>query len=135
LVHPEAHFLHHFCHPSHRKVFHPRERPGTPGVTPAIINPATQTQPPIKANRVEKMTLAVLTAKLKRISLQSTNQLRDVIRIFQPETVLRWHRELVRRKWTYSNKNKEGHLDGVILRLAREHPRWFGATAKSKANL
>jgi hypothetical protein len=46
---------------------------------------------PIKPNRVEKMTLAVLTTKIKRISHLSSNQLRDVIRIFQPETVLRWH--------------------------------------------
>ena len=58
---------------------------------------------PIKPNRVEKMALAVLTTKIKRISHQSTNQLRDSIRIFRPETILRWHRELVRRKWTDSN--------------------------------
>ena len=53
---------------------------------------------PIKPNRVEKMALAVLTTKIKRISHQSKNQLRDSIRIFRPETILRWHRELVRRK-------------------------------------
>jgi hypothetical protein len=85
---------------------------------------------PIKPNRVEKMTLAVLTTKIKRISHQSSNQLRDVIRIFQPETVLRWHRELVRRKWTYPHKSKGGRpsiskeLEKLILRLARENPRW-----------
>lgn len=44
---------------------------------------------------VEKMILALLTARLKRITHRSANQMRDVIRIFQPETVLRWHRELV----------------------------------------
>jgi hypothetical protein len=53
---------------------------------------------PLKPNRVEKITLAVLTARLKRTTPRSTNQLQDVIRIFQPETILRWHRELVRRK-------------------------------------
>jgi hypothetical protein len=85
---------------------------------------------PIRPNRVDKITLAVLTARLKRITHRSANQPRDVIRIFQPETVLRWHRELVRRKWTYPHKNKGGRpsiskeLEEPILRLARENPRW-----------
>jgi len=85
---------------------------------------------PIKPNRVEKMTLAILIAKLKRIPHRSTNQLQNVIRIFQPETVLRWHRELVRRKWAYPHKNKGGRpsinkeVENLILHLARENPRW-----------
>jgi transposase InsO family protein len=85
---------------------------------------------PIKPNHVEKVTLAVLTARLKRITHQSANQLQDVIRIFQPETILRWHRDLVYRKWTYPHKNKEGRpsiskeLEELILRLARENTRW-----------
>src|SRR5215208_2157905 len=53
---------------------------------------------PIKPNRVEQITLAVLTARLKRITRRSANQLRDIIRIFQPATILRWHRELVHSK-------------------------------------
>jgi hypothetical protein len=63
---------------------------------------------PIKPNRIEKMTLAVLTNKIKLTSHQSSNKLRDVIRIFQPETVLRWHRELVRKKWNFPHKYKGG---------------------------
>ena len=53
---------------------------------------------PTRPSRVEKLTLAVLITKIMRTSHQSTNQLRDIIRIFQPETVLRWHPELVRWK-------------------------------------
>ena len=74
--------------------------------------------------------MAVLTAGLKCLTHRSSNQLRDVIRIFQPETVLRWHRELVRQKWTYSHKNKGGRpsiskeLEELILRFAHENPRW-----------
>ena len=85
---------------------------------------------PIKPNRAEKMILGVLATRLKRITNQSTAGLRAVIRIFQPETVLRWHRELVRRKWTYPHKNKSGRpsiskeLEELILRLARENSRW-----------
>jgi putative transposase len=76
------------------------------------------------------MTLAVLTTNLKQISHRSTFQLRDVIRIFQPETVLRWHKDLVRRKWIYSHKNKGGRpsiskgLENLIIRIANENPRW-----------
>jgi hypothetical protein len=72
---------------------------------------------PIKPNRVEKMTLAVLTTKIKRTSHQSTNQLQDVIRIFQPETVLRWHQDLIRRKWTYPHKYRGGRPSITIKML------------------
>ena len=85
---------------------------------------------PIKPSKIEKLTLAILTTKFKQTTRQTANQLRDVIRIFEPETVLRWHRELVRRKWTYPNKNKGGRpsiskeTECLILRLARENSRF-----------
>jgi hypothetical protein len=60
----------------------------------------------IRPNRVEKLALSVLTMKLKKLTNQTTSQLCNVIRIFQPETVLRWHRELVRKKWAYPGENK-----------------------------
>ena len=47
-----------------------------------------------------------------------------------PQTLLRWHRELVRRKWTYRNRRKPGRplidpeVAALILRMARENPRW-----------
>lgn len=46
-----------------------------------------------------------------------------------PETILRWHRALVRRRWTYSHR-KPGRpvlsqeTVELIVRLARENPRW-----------
>lgn len=85
---------------------------------------------PIKPSHAEKMTLAVLANKLKQITNRSTNQLRDTLRIFQPATVLKWHRELVRRKWTQEYKNKGGRpkisqeIEELIVRLAEENPRW-----------
>jgi len=84
----------------------------------------------IRPNRVEKLTLSILTVKLKRITIQTSNQLKGVIRIFQPETVLRWHRELVRKKWTYHRENKGGRpsvskeIENLIVRLAHDNPRW-----------
>jgi hypothetical protein len=45
---------------------------------------------PIRPTRIEKLTIGVLASKFKRTTHQTANQLWDVIRIFQPETVLRW---------------------------------------------
>ena len=47
-----------------------------------------------------------------------------------PATLLRWHRELVKRKWTYRRTGcpRRPPIDAaireLILRLARENPRW-----------
>jgi putative transposase len=46
-----------------------------------------------------------------------------------PETVLRWHRELVRRRWTYSHARPgrpsiDATTRELVLRLARENSRW-----------
>jgi putative transposase len=46
-----------------------------------------------------------------------------------PDTILRWHRRLVTRKWTQpccrgSRPPLADHLVALILRLARENPRW-----------
>ena len=50
--------------------------------------------------------------------------------IFKPDTVLRWHREMVRRKWTFRRKANPGRpkisseLEALIVCLAKENPRW-----------
>ena len=47
-----------------------------------------------------------------------------------PQTLLRWHRTLVRRKWTYGKEHMPGRppIDPetveLIVRMARESPRW-----------
>ena len=56
---------------------------------------------PLRISQVEKLTLAVLAFQLKAVTGWLVKQFGQILRIFQPETVFKWHRELVRRKWTY----------------------------------
>ncbi len=45
-----------------------------------------------------------------------------------PTTLLRWHRRIVARRWTYEGQSGRPPIGGAIrvlvLRLARENPRW-----------
>jgi hypothetical protein len=43
-----------------------------------------------------------------------------------PATLVRWHRELVRRRWTYPTGRRalEPAIVELVVRLARENPRW-----------
>src|SRR5205814_5369637 len=51
-------------------------------------------------SRWEKCLLAVLLVQLRQVTGQARAQLGKIL-IFSPQTLLNWHRELVRRKWTF----------------------------------
>jgi putative transposase len=49
--------------------------------------------------------------------------------LVEPETVLRWHRELVRRRWSFPRRRPGrppmvSHARQLVLRLAAENPSW-----------
>ena len=86
---------------------------------------------PPRLTRGEKLTLAVLAAEARPADrpARAPGSTRTCCSS-KPETVLKWHRELVRRKWTYRRDEPGGRptipaeVEALILRLARENPRW-----------
>ena len=49
--------------------------------------------------------------------------------LVQPATLLRWHRRMVARRWTYPTISKgrppvSDEVQQLVIRLARENPRW-----------
>src|SRR5450759_4195694 len=49
--------------------------------------------------------------------------------IVTPATLLRWHRELVKHKWTYRRRKTgrpplDGEICRLIVRMAKDNPRW-----------
>ncbi|TML09580.1 MAG: integrase, partial [Actinobacteria bacterium] len=71
--------------------------------------------------RADRALLAALSRSLPRTAWAGFS--------FKPETLLRWHRQLIARRWTYSHRPPgrpplECSLRELILRLARENPHW-----------
>jgi len=81
-----------------------------------------RTSGPPKFRAVDRVFLAVASRSIPRDRWASVS--------VTPATLLRWHRELVRRKWTYGRVGRPGRpsidpeLRELIRRLARENPRW-----------
>jgi putative transposase len=69
---------------------------------------------------VDRAALAELARWLPRASWHGL--------FIQPATLLRWHRDLVRRRWTYSRRPGRPRIAGEIraltVQLARENPTW-----------
>jgi putative transposase len=71
----------------------------------------------------QRRRLAVLGQRLGRALMH------EVATLVTPDTILRWHRELVARKWTYARRRpgRPGVLQEIrclVVRMATENPRW-----------
>jgi putative transposase len=66
---------------------------------------------------------AVLAGLARLLSRPSWKRL-----FVRPETLLRWHRELVRRRWCYRHRrgrpSTSSEVRTLMLRLSRENPTW-----------
>lgn len=62
--------------------------------------------------------------------LLGRKRLQEVGSLFTPDTILRWHRMLVAKKWDYSQRRERGRprvtrdVVQLVLEMARENPGW-----------
>ena len=71
--------------------------------------------------RADRALLAALSRSLPRVAWAGFS--------LKPETLLRWHRQLVARRWTYAHRAAarpplESSLRTLIRRLGQENPHW-----------
>jgi putative transposase len=77
---------------------------------------------PPKLGAIDRVLLAAASRSIPRERWSSF--------LVTPATLLRWHRELVKKKWTYGKTGKPGRppidpqVRDLIMRIARENPRW-----------
>jgi hypothetical protein len=57
-----------------------------------------------RISRWEKLTVLVLASKLTAMTNSARTRLSQVVLLFKPDTLLQWHRELVRRTWRMVRK-------------------------------
>ena len=74
------------------------------------------------------MPLAALAVRLKDKASNAREVLAESVRLFKPDTLVSWHRTIVRRKWTFKQARTrgrppvDGDLEGWILKVARDNP-------------
>ena len=82
-----------------------------------------QLQGRLRWDRADRLWLAALSR------LVSRRRWTEVFPV-TPATILRWHRDLVARKWDYATRRRPGRpstgtsLKTLVIRMARENPAW-----------
>ena len=80
--------------------------------------------------RWDKLPLVALMQRLRMGTTHWRERLSVSMLLFKPDTVLKWHRQLVRQKWTFKRPSNGGRpridaeIEGWIVRLVGENPRW-----------
>ncbi|HET9080015.1 MAG TPA: hypothetical protein VFO01_05815 [Trebonia sp.] len=77
----------------------------------------------LRWNHADRLWLAALSRLVSR---------RRWLEVFPvtPATILRWHRDLIARKWDYTSRRKPGRpstgtsVKALVVQLARENPAW-----------
>jgi hypothetical protein len=70
---------------------------------------------------------ALLARKARAVGRKA---LRELGTIVSPDTLLRWHRQLVARKWNFSRSRRPGRpgvmqrISKLIVRMAQNNPSW-----------
>jgi hypothetical protein len=80
----------------------------------------------VRSPRLSWADRAILAALTRRLSAAHRRRLSLII---TPRTLLRWHAELVRRRWTYSRRTPGRPRTGPAIRrlaleMARDNPAW-----------
>jgi len=88
----------------------------------------------VKAPRLSWADRAILSALTR---LLPNGRLRQLQLLVSPRTLLRWHADLVRRRWTYrrpgaGRPRTAQAVRMLVLEMARDNPAW--GTGASTAN-
>ena len=74
--------------------------------------------------RAEKLALLLTCARMRQ------RQVLDCLMVIKPATLIGWHRQIVRRHWTFRQRRRPGRprisrqAEQLVLRIARENPTW-----------
>jgi putative transposase len=63
--------------------------------------PERNSKTKLRLSRPEKLILDSLATRLKAQTLRFHNALNEALLLIQPDTLLKWHRDFIRRKWSF----------------------------------
>jgi hypothetical protein len=85
--------------------------------------------------RWQKAPLAALAMQLKGKTTQAQEKLEESVILFKPDTVLGWHRAIVRWKWTFKQRKRTGGspqtADVIEMLVVRWHARTYTLIART----
>ena len=94
-----------------------------------------RTENQVLKEKLGKKRILLTDDQRRRLAVQGKilgrKMLEEVATLFTPDTILRWHRMLVAKKWDYSDRRKKvgrppvsDEVQKLVIRMATENPRW-----------